>query len=41
MAGLCIAAGADEEEIPDWIRVGRSRAEHAAIPPGPAGRPGR
>ncbi len=32
MANLCIEAGADEEQIPAWVGVGRSRAEYAAIP---------
>ena len=41
MAELCIAAGADEGKIGAWIRVGRSRAEYAAIPPSTTGRQGR
>jgi hypothetical protein len=41
MADLCVAAGADEELIPDWIGVGRSRAEYAAPLHSVGGRLGR
>jgi hypothetical protein len=30
---LCIAAGADQDEVPHWIAVGQSGAEHAKAVP--------
>ena len=33
VAELCIAAGADESLIPQWIEEGRHRAEAAGLPP--------
>ena len=38
MAEVCIAAGADETLIEDWVTVGRKRAASAALMPY-AGRP--
>jgi len=33
MARLCIDAGADQQQIPGWILVGRGRAARAAVVP--------
>lgn len=39
VAGLCLAAGADEDLIPEWTEEGRRRAELRRHPP--FSRPGR
>ena len=39
IAVLCAKAGADPEQVREWIEVGRHRSGFAGIPPATVGRP--